>query len=78
MNLLSVLSTLLTNVPAEIQLVETAEEDLQAAAALPGVASFLTTIENLFHISSPTAGSATVIEPKTTVSTGTKPTTVGR
>lgn len=69
MNFISIFTGLLTNLPAEIQIVETGVADLQQLATNPAVTDFLNLFENLFHISPPTAGSAAVIEPKTTITT---------
>lgn len=69
MNFLSILTGLLSNLPAEIQIVETGVADLQQLASNPAVNDFLTLFDNLFHISPPTAGSAAVVEPKTTITT---------
>jgi hypothetical protein len=65
MNFLSVLTTLLTNIPAELQAVETGVGDLQTLSQNSAVQEFLGLFGTLFHVSAPTAGSATVIEPKT-------------
>lgn len=57
MNFLPVIFQLLEGAPAAIQAVE-------KAAADPAVREFIAVIESLFHISSPTQGAATVVEPK--------------
>lgn len=53
--------------PTLLQLLEGVPGDvaaLEAIAANPAVEAFIATVEDLFHISPTTAGSATVIEPK--------------
>ncbi len=56
-SLLPTLLTLLEGIPGDIAA-------LNAVASDPVVQTFISTVENLFHISPTTAGKATVIEPK--------------